>query len=137
MLQIRSAAMGWVKEPGAEHQTPVFLRNKTAQVVSKLVQVGCTYILLSMSLAWHCQPMREASNGRPCCPVCLLPLSRHKPQQCAQPALPLLCTAATPALPTDDYTCSMTAQALACPLIIRWLRILPGLSLVCQPRTCT
>lgn len=37
-MQIRSAAMSWVKEPGAEHQTPVFLRNKTAQVVSKLVQ---------------------------------------------------------------------------------------------------
>ena len=61
MLQIRSAAMGWVKEPGAERQTPVFLRNKTAQVVSKLVQVCCTGILLSMSLAWHCQPVREAS----------------------------------------------------------------------------
>ena len=99
MLQIRSAAMSWVKEPGAEHQTPVFLRNKTAQVVSKLVQVGCTCILLSMSSAGHYRPVREASSGGPCCPACFFSLSIHSPQQCLQPALPLLWTVSTPAPP--------------------------------------
>ena len=93
--------MGWVKEPGAEHQTPVFLRNKTAQVVSKLVQVGCTCIQLSMSSIWHHQPMGEASNGRSSLPF--LGVSKHKPQQFAQPILPPLCI----------------ARATLCPLMSR------------------
>ena len=97
MLQIRSAAMGWVKEPGAEHQTPVFLRNKTAQVVSKLVQVGCTcFHSGGHRFGTISQWVRLPVAGHV---FFLFGVSKHKPWQCAKPILPPLCIARAPLCP--------------------------------------